>query len=94
MKTVIQFAGLVLVLAGQVSLAAASPTASEFLPCHRLATALPAQCLDATPGSGHEPCWDSARRKHDACYEEVRASHVPDRKRIEAAKKAAEKNRN
>lgn len=94
MKTVIQFAGLVLALAGQVSLATASPTANEFLPCHRLATALLAQCLDATPGSEHELCWDSARRKHDACYEEVRASHVPDRKRIAAAKKAAEKNRN
>ena len=75
------------------SLAAASPTANEFLPCHQLSSSMLSTCLDQNPGYVAANCWETARRANDACYATVRKSHQPDRDRIEAEKRARQKDR-
>ena len=70
--------------------AIASPTANEYLPCHRQAARVLEMCLDDAPGGLHNACWKQARAHQEACYHEVRAAHVPDRKRTAAMRRAEE----
>lgn len=78
-------------LAFYCSVAVASPTPNEFLPCHQMAASVLMKCLDQNPGYADDHCWDAARHQNAACYAKVQASHQPDRERIEAAKEAMEK---
>ncbi|TMS57195.1 hypothetical protein MW7_014675 [Imbroritus primus] len=81
-------------LAGSMAMAAAlpaaiaSPTADEYLPCHRQAARALEMCLDAAPGGFHDDCWKRGRAYQQACYRTVKAAHVPDRKRIDAMRRA------
>jgi hypothetical protein len=60
--------------------AMASPTPNEYLPCHQQGAALLSACLDRDPGNANAGlhCWADAKRAHDACNANVRASHRPD----------------
>lgn len=82
---------LILPIALWFSLAAASPTANEFTPCHQAASASLFQCLEENPGYTNDACWDTARRRQTACYASVQERHRPDKARIEAKEKAMKK---
>lgn len=71
-----------------MSAAIASPTDNEYQACHRQAARVVEMCLDETPGGDGTHCWKRAQAHQRACYREVRAAHVPDRRRIEAMRQA------
>lgn len=77
-----------MVLMGAMPAALASPTANEYQACHRQAARVVEMCLDDTPGGDGANCWKRAQAHQQACYREVRAAHVPDRRRIEAMRQA------
>lgn len=72
--------------------ASASPTDSDFVRCHQLASAKVLACLNRQPGARTgvtQRCWTEASNANTACYATVRASHArPDPARIAAEKKA------
>lgn len=72
-------------------IALGSPTAEEFLPCHRLAAEVLQRCLDERPGYANDACWEQARSAQQRCYRDVSRAHVPDKARIEAERKASAK---
>lgn len=73
--------------------AIASPTADEYLPCHRQAARFLEMCLDAAPGGFHDDCWKRGRAHQQACYRAVKAAHAPDRKRTDAMRRAEDEAR-
>jgi hypothetical protein len=81
---------LFMLLTCHVCVAMASPTSNEFLPCHKMASAVLLHCLDEKTGHGAGDCWDRSRNTNDTCYEDVWKSHRPDPDRIKAEKKAKE----
>jgi len=81
---------LILPWACHFSLALASPTSSDYLPCHKMASLTLMECLTKNPGD-NDHCWSQARSTHATCYANVNKSYQPDRERIEAQKKAMEK---
>jgi hypothetical protein len=74
--------------------ASASPTSSDFVSCHQLASAKALSCLNRQPGArpaATQRCWTEASNANTACYAAVRASHArPDPARVAAEKKARE----
>lgn len=70
----------------------ASPTANEYLPCHRQAAASLQACLDHSPGAENQGCWRESQQRNASCYREVKLSHAPalHREREAAARKATQ----
>lgn len=85
---VTRFGYLIFPLAFWFSLAAASPTANEFTPCHQAASASLFQCLEKNAGYVNDDCWNAAKRRNTTCYASLQERHRPDKARIEAAEKA------
>jgi hypothetical protein len=81
---------LAFLLSAFYSLAIASPTSNEYLPCHKMAASMLLNCLDERPGYVNDQCWESSRHQTNVCYAEVKKSHRPDPDMIEAKKKAME----
>ena len=73
--------------------ASASPTSEDYRRCHQQALRIAEVCLEAAPGSKGAACWQRAEAHQQACYREVRADHAPDRKRIEAMRRAEQEAR-
>lgn len=69
--------------------ALASPTAEEFLPCHKMAADMLQRCLDGRPGYENDACWAEAKTAQQRCYRSVNKAHRPDKARIEAERRAA-----
>ncbi len=74
------------------SYAVASPTSADYRECHRVAAATLQACLDKTPGyrDASRDCGSQATRANDACYDRIRQEGRPDRRRIDAERKATE----
>lgn len=74
---------------GCFSLAVASPTPNEYVPCHQQAVQTLSACLEKNPGQNNSHCWNESQHANNVCYAGVRDGHLPDKARINAEKKAA-----
>lgn len=88
-------ASMVLLIFLGSTYAVASPTSADYRACHRKAAAILQACLDAAPGyrDAGRDCGRQATRANDACYDIVRQEGQPDRRRIDAERKAMEDRR-
>lgn len=77
-------------LCGLAPLAAASPTANEFEPCHRAAAMQLQRCLSEVGTGEGGACWTQAQTRHQACRAEVVRQHAPpDAARLRALREAS-----
>jgi hypothetical protein len=65
-----------------ISSVLASPTSSDFLPCHKMASSVLLICLDKKSGYVNNDCFNEAKQAKNVCYKEIAEKYQVDDKRL------------